>query len=456
MKLKMAPALIILLLFGLVFFAAGCAAPEQPEEDAGLEEPVVDETETNDETDSTEKTEQSEEKKDEIIIPYECGIRLRALRHETASGTRQPSFPLSPDSRYLVASDDSVVKLYSYPDQDLIYTHDFDSDLVIQSYYWHPDGETLLLFASSESYTEVHLYLLDVEGGKQKIKSFDNAQFGTNRICLEALEFRVGFIEWGLQGEAAALDFHYRDYSTIKLVNLEGDVLFSKEWNDRSFLRDTLANPDGSKIAFTRFGTAKEDLWLWDLEEETLRQITDDGDGNYPYLWLQPDQLLVSIGAVGPGGGQIYGMALIDLESGKKVKKYSQDNKLFVSNTISEDKNLVLGTKRDMAGTNARVCLLDLDSGEFDYLLDNFNTVHAKWADEDLAILYLQGWEDPEEAYKGREDYHLLKTYSEEAGLTTLVESSEQIFLLGTADGEVHYLQPAPGGNWRWLTTTLD
>jgi len=89
-------------------------------------------------------------------------------------------------------------------------------------------------------------------------------------------------------------------------------------------------------------------------------------------------------------------------------------------------------------------------------LLDNFNTVQAKWADEDLAILYLKGWEDPEEAYESLEDYHLLKSYSEEDGLTTLVESNEQIFLLGTAEGEVHYLQPAPEGDWRWLTTTLD
>ncbi|MFO7952134.1 MAG: hypothetical protein R6U91_04945 [Bacillota bacterium] len=94
-----------------------------------------------------------------------------------------------------------------------------------------------------------------------------------------------------------ALDIHREEYSSVKLIDLDGQTILVEDWDDRSFLRSPLADPEGRQIAFTRYGLREENLWIWDLDDEEIRQVTDDSQGDYPFYWLDQRNLVVILGA---------------------------------------------------------------------------------------------------------------------------------------------------------------
>lgn len=435
-----------LLLALCLIFIAGCAG--QLNDEVVEEEPVEEAEEIEEEQGNDDIADQV----DEIYLDMEGPLAPRI----TGASERKTAAPLSPDLGHLLGSYRDTLKLYKYPGQELVKTYKFDDSLDLLHYSWHPSGDAFVLFA--EANTEVHIYLVDLGGEKRNVISFDRAKHGTSRIDLKGMDFRVGFIEWALQGEAIALDLHTEDYSSIKLIDLDGELLLEEQWEDRSHLRSPLTDPGGRKIAFTRFGGAGENLWIWDLESGDLSQVTE-GSGDYPFIWLEHNQLIVITGGIGPGGGQHYGLALIDLESGERMWEYSVRDKrnLFSPTAILPDGSLAFGTETDGAGTDARVSMVDLQKKEQEYILEDFRLRQAEWVKDDLVVLNLSGWKDPEEAYEGRENYHVLKGYSLKEGLATLAESEKQLYLLGVYDGEVHYLKSAEDkDHWTWQYVKLE
>jgi hypothetical protein len=55
-----------------------------------------------------------------------------------------------------------------------------------------------------------------------------------------------------------------------------------------------------------------------DVHNGSIRQVTDAGEGDYPFYWMDDTTLLVRVGAIGTGGGNISGLAAVDLEAGSR------------------------------------------------------------------------------------------------------------------------------------------
>ncbi len=451
--------IVIIVMIGLgLFVFSGCVQPESVVEDETVEEVESPDPAPNDEVEEDEK---AEELADGIYIDMEGPLAPRI----SGAASRKAPAPLSPERDYFLGSFAGALKLLDFPGQGLVWTYEVDEALAPRQYIWHPGGEAFLLVSASEAESEseaagaLHLHLIGLDGDKRKITTLDGAIFGTDTIDLAGADYRVGFLDWALQGEAIALDLHYEEYSSILVIDLHGDVLLEKQFDDRSFLRAPLSSPDGRQLAFTRFGWGAEDLFLLDLESGRMRQVSESGEGNYPYLWLDQEQLLVILGAIGPGGGYHYGIALMDSVTGEQEWAYAVDYRynMYYLSAFCPAANYVLGTERDGAGTSARISIVEPQSGEKDYLVDDFNVRQAEWISEDRVIMNLAGWQDSEEAYQGREDYHILATYSPADGLTTQVESEEPLYLLGVADEELHYLEPAEDyPYWVWQVKSLD
>jgi len=130
---------------------------------------------------------------------------------------------------------------------------------------------------------------------------------------------------------------------------------------------------------------------------------------------------------------------------------------MYAANSLSPDHNLVLGVERNMAGTDARVSVLDLETKEQGYFLDDYSISQSEWISDDKVIFSASGWEKEENRYSGRGDHFAIKLYSLNDGLMILVEDDEELYLLGVAGGEVHYLKTAEYDSlWVWQTKELE
>ena len=429
-------ALFLIIGLALVFFIGGCAEQEPFEEELPEEEPVEEEVEPD---------ENAEDLSDQVYFSKE----------RPQYRTEMPL--VSPDQNYLLGTFEGQLKLYEYPEKELLNSYDFDQEYTLQSFAWHPQGEGFIVFVESDK--QLHIDLVELEGEKKRIKSFDQAAYDTNVISLEGLDARVDFLDWVLEGEALALDIHEEEYSSVKLIDLDGQTLLAEDWDDRSYLRRPLADPEGRQLAFTRYGSTGENLWIWDFDDEEIRQVTEGSEGDYPFYWLDQRDLMVILGAIGTGGGHHYGLAKINLETGEREWTYSleEEGKIYMANSLSPDHNLVLGVERNMAGTDARASVLDLETKEQGYFLDDYSISRSEWISDDQVIFSASGWEKEEERYSSREDHFAIKLYSLKDGLTTMVEDDEELYLLGVAGDEVHYLKTAEDDTlWAWQTIELE
>ncbi|MGM0652001.1 MAG: TolB family protein [Bacillota bacterium] len=420
----------------LMFFIVGCAEQVPAEEERGAEAPVEDE----------EAPDESAE-----------GLSDQVYFSKEKPHYRTEAPLVSPDQNYLLGTLEGQLMLYEYPEKELLNSFDFDQAYTLKYYTWHPRGEAFVVFVESD--LELHIYLVDLDGEQKKIKTFDQAAFDTDVISLEELDVRVDFLDFAFRGEAMALDIHREEYSSVKLIDLDGQSLLAEDWDGRSFLRRPLADPEGRQIAFTRYGLRGENLWIWDLDDEEIRRVTDGSQGDYPFYWLDQKNLVVILGAIGTGGGYHYGLAQVNLETGEREWEYSldQERKTYVASSLSPDHSLVLGMTRNMAGIDARASILDLETREQSYFLDDHSISQSEWISDDTVLFSTRGWKREEERYSGPEDHYTIKLYSLEDGLRTLIEDDEQLFLLGVTGGELHYLKTADDPTlWVWQTKELE
>ena len=130
---------------------------------------------------------------------------------------------------------------------------------------------------------------------------------------------------------------------------------------------------------------------------------------------------------------------------------------MYVVSSLSPDLSLVLGTERGMAGIGSRAAILDIETREQHYFLEDYTIYQSEWISDGVVVFNAGGWKREEDRYSSIEDHHAIKLYSLESGLITLAEDDERLFLLGVADGEVHYLKTADDASlWVWQTKELE
>ena len=129
-----------------------------------------------------------------------------------------------------------------------------------------PDGSTVALLSDRSGYFDV--YLLDVLTGKKK----ETLIKGSRSVDFEELKWLQPGLSWSPDGEKIVLAVKAGATDALNIVNIKSkkipidlDGVFSASWS-----------PSGKEIAFIGNHNGSSDLYIYDLDKEEYRQVTND------------------------------------------------------------------------------------------------------------------------------------------------------------------------------------
>lgn len=357
---------------------------------------------------------------------------------------------LSPDGQRLLGLRGSDLLLYKFPDQALLNTFTAGDQCQVKEFHWHPRGDAFAYF--EESAQKVHLYLVKLNGERKKIISFDQAKHGPSTISLEGLSCRVGWMAWALQGEAVAVQTRSDEALRFYLVDLNGKILLEEKITEPlTFMQSPLASNDGRQIAFSLFGPSGENLWLWDLRNGHLRQITEENEGDYPFHWVDNHTLMIEVGAIGTGGGSINGLAIVDLNTGSRRMVDYQTGRMNLARSISPGGKQLMGGSCTHEGDNV-IYVLNLENGRREVIRQGHGLEldQVLWQTEKMALMAVSQCKD--ESY----DISSIQQYIRGRECVPLVERQRCLQILDARDGILHYLESnETGSHWIWKTGSM-
>jgi Tol biopolymer transport system component len=338
---------------------------------------------------------------------------------------------LSPDKKYLLSLQDGVFTLHNFPEGTLVETFVPDK-AVVTAFDWSPQGDQFAYAAESEEERNVFIVGID---GKSKLVA-----------TLEPSEFSDKILIWSPCGQYLFWD------KPFSLYNIETGELTVREEidNNHSYVRNVLFSDNGRQLAFTLFADdGSENLWLLNVNEGTVRQVTDFNDGDYPFSWVDDTTLMVQIGGVSTGGGHVYGLAAVDLKTNKRKILDEETGRLNVASTISPDGKQVLGNSSDGAGADSKIYIMDVETKQRDYLLEGYTLSQALWVSKDEVLVTVRKQEEISDGS------YLMQRYTVRDGVVPLVESKTELRILSEHDGLLHYLK-ADAVSFHWFWQTLD
>ena len=230
---------------------------------------------------------------------------------------------------------ESMKKTYT-PLAELTQTSDQFSRLVIQgtkmkklnvSPALSPDGQQIV-FLSSRDLFSIDMYLADTKTGKIKRKLIQTAV----DPHFESLQFIKSSGCWDAEGSRFIFSAISKGRPVLTLINVKrGKIEKERAFPELGEILNPTWSPDGRFVAFSALAGGFTDLFVYDLDTDTLEKLTDD-----PYADLYPawspdgrtiafvtdrfstDLSILDIGA--------YQLGLIDPETGEaqEISAFSQ------------------------------------------------------------------------------------------------------------------------------------
>ena len=187
----------------------------------------------------------------------------------------------------------SSIKIFDAPQGKTIHVFDIDyHDYYIQSPSFIPDGSEIM-FLSSEGNPDKTFYDIwtwnQVTGKKHRLTDFSKADFVIDRGYSRGKNGTELYVS-GSHGRNSVANLYKLDLTSGSIT----PVMVSS-WNDRA----PSLSPDNSRLAFISDRTGRDELWVLDLEDASLVQLTGAGytfDSRYSDLnWLDNDHLLLTV-----------------------------------------------------------------------------------------------------------------------------------------------------------------
>lgn len=356
---------------------------------------------------------------------------------------------LSPDHTHLLGLQNGMLTLNGFPESNLINTFPAEEKHLIRGFKWAPQGD---VFAYHTEHEEPGgsggVYIAKLDGTTEKIAALDWPELCSRQIL------------WSPCGRYL---FWNKPFS---IYNREtGELLVRKEIDVQySFVRSPLFSGDGSKLAFTLFKEdGSENLWVLEMRDGTARQVTDAGEGDYPFYWLSDSRLLARVGAIGTGGGTITGLAVVDLETGNRELvgcppeselTDQHPRRLYIAKGVSPKEDYLIGESRDTAGAESKIFWQDLKSGkreiflEGETALEGYSLQQVLWINGEQMLLNIR-----KDSY-GIADYdskgrHLIMKYTRGGECIPVVVNEKNMHLLGIEGGRLYYLESnKTGSHW--------
>ncbi|MGD8539588.1 MAG: peptidase S9, partial [Candidatus Aminicenantes bacterium] len=142
-----------------------------------------------------------------------------------------------------------------------------------------PDGKKVV-FLSAKDLFSIDLFLADVETGqveKKLVSTAINPHF-------ESLQFIKSAGSWDSEGKYFVFAAVSKGQPVLSILNVKkGKIEQEYEFPDLGEILNPTWSPDGRHIAFSALKDGFSNLFIYDLEKNNLRKMTDD-----PYAALQP------------------------------------------------------------------------------------------------------------------------------------------------------------------------
>ena len=147
-----------------------------------------------------------------------------------------------------------------------------------------PDGRRVA-FMSERDLFSIDIYLADAETGKVERKLTETAL----DPHFESLQFINSAGAWRMDGTQFAVGAISAGQAVVSIFEVEtGNVVRELALPELGEVVNPTWSPDGRYLAFSANAGGFSDLFLYDLERDTLRRLTDDP---FAYIWLYAKSL---------------------------------------------------------------------------------------------------------------------------------------------------------------------
>lgn len=184
-----------------------------------------------------------------------------------------------------------------------------------------PNGE-YVVYISDANLFSLEWFLADAQTG-EVIRKLTSTLTDPH---LNALRFIESSGSWSPDSERfAAVVFSKGDNQIIIINPDNGNVTRTLQFDEVDSITNPAWSPDGDKIAFSGSSDGISDLWVYDLEKESLQQITDERYSDLQPEWSPDGEILAFISDRGPDtdlDNLVFGEMVItlrDMESGKNI-----------------------------------------------------------------------------------------------------------------------------------------
>ena len=180
-----------------------------------------------------------------------------------------------------------------------------------------PDGRRIVFF-SERDLLSVDLYLADVESGRTIRRLVSTAV----EPHFSSLQFIDSAGSWRPNGQEFVVGALRRGQPVLAILDVEtGRAVRELFFPALGEIVNPAWSPDGRRIAFSATSGGHSDLYVYDLSEDRLRQLTHDSFADLQPAWspdgsriaFVTDRFSTQLDALAAGA---YGLALLDLSTG--------------------------------------------------------------------------------------------------------------------------------------------
>jgi Tol biopolymer transport system component len=179
------------------------------------------------------------------------------------------------------------------------------------------DGSRIAFISNRSLYNDI--YVVDVEGKNEPKRLVKGARSGS----LEILRFLDTSLSWSSDGALLCFVAKAGKQDAVYLVDSSSGKVKKKITPELNGLMSPDFSPDGRSIVFTGISGGISDLYIYDLDEEVMLQLTDDLFADLGPRWSPDGKYIAFITDRGERTDEdrlLFGddnIAVYDLESGK-------------------------------------------------------------------------------------------------------------------------------------------
>ncbi|MDH5643696.1 MAG: BamA/TamA family outer membrane protein, partial [Gemmatimonadota bacterium] len=237
-----------------------------------------------------------------------------------------------------------------------------------------PNGESVV-FLSEKDLFAVEMFLADVQTGNVRRKIVKTAL----DPHFESLQFLNSAGAWSADGEMFAFGAVSRGQPVLSIVDPEtGDKVHEAVFDELGEIINPTWSPDGRQVAFSAIVGGLSDLFVYDIETETLERLTEDHHAALQPAWApEGNQIVYVTDRFGANSDEFtrgnYRLALIDVETGEITPVPSFPDAKNINPQWAADGRSIFFVANRMGISN--VYRLDLDQNRLFQVTDLYTGV---------------------------------------------------------------------------------